>query len=112
MRDVIVIGFVLFGLGLFLLLIGSCFYSLRHLRRTVRGQPSFYWIVNYSNVLEGSFLGYVVSGAFLPRAYFDFWFRLAAGTALLKILYCQERESAPTEVLDRTEMEWESVSIA
>jgi putative inorganic carbon (HCO3(-)) transporter len=104
-------GFV--GLGLFLLLIWSCFYSLWRLRRTVRGQPSFQWIVNYSNMLEVSFLGYVVSGAFLPRAYFDLWFQLAAATALLKILYWQEREAAPAaEVLDRTEMESESVSTA
>jgi putative inorganic carbon (HCO3(-)) transporter len=104
-------GFV--GLGLFLLLIGSCFYSLVRLRRSVRGQPSFQWVVNYSNMLEVSFLGYIVSGSFLPRAYFDLWFQLAAATALLKILYLQERESAPAaEVLDQTEMELQSVSIA
>jgi probable O-glycosylation ligase (exosortase A-associated) len=85
------------GLGIFLLVLGSCFYRLRSLRRRVRGQPSFAWIANYSNMIELSLLGYVVSGAFLPRAYFDLWFQLAAATALLKILYDQARSSQMTE---------------
>lgn len=88
-------GFV--GLGIFLLVLGGCFYTLRNLRRRVRGQPSFAWINNYSNMIEISLLGYVVSGAFLPRAYFDLWFQLAAATALLKILYDQARSSQMME---------------
>ena len=84
-------GFV--GLGLFLFLIGSCFYSLRRLRKSVRGQPSFHWIVSYSNMLEVSFLGYIVSGSFLPRAYFDLWFQLVAAVVLLKILYRRQQDS-------------------
>jgi putative inorganic carbon (HCO3(-)) transporter len=84
-------GFV--GLGLFLFLIGSCFYSLRSMRRKVRRQPSFQWITNYSNMLEACFLGYIVSGSFLPRAYFDLWFQLAAAVALLKILYRYQQQA-------------------
>ncbi len=82
-------GFV--GLGIFLSVLGGSFYSLWRIRRQVRGQPAFAWITNYSFMLETCLLGYVVSGAFLPRAYFDLWFQLAASTALLKILYRQER---------------------
>jgi putative inorganic carbon (HCO3(-)) transporter len=82
-------GFV--GLGIFMFLLGGCFYSLWRIRRRVRGQPSFAWITNYSRMLEACLLGYVVSGAFLPRAYFDLWFQLVAATALLKILYERER---------------------
>jgi hypothetical protein len=41
-------------------------------------------------MLEICLLGYVVSGAFLPRAYFDLWFQLVASAALLKILYKKE----------------------
>jgi hypothetical protein len=48
-------------------------------------------------MIEISLLGYVVSGAFLPRAYFDLWFQLAAATALLKILYDQARSSQMME---------------
>lgn len=88
-------GFV--GLGIFLALLGGCFYSLWSMRRRVRGQPAFSWIVNYSNMMEICLLGYAVSGAFLPRAYFDLWFQFVAATALLKILYVQERSQAAPE---------------
>jgi len=89
------LGFV--GLGIFMGVLGGCFYSLWHIRRRVRGQPSFAWINNYSLMLEASLLGYAVSGAFLPRAYFDLWFQLAAGTALLKILYERDRSQQVAE---------------
>jgi putative inorganic carbon (HCO3(-)) transporter len=88
-------GFV--GLGLFLSMLGGCFYSLWRIRRRVRGQPSFTWITNYSQMLETCLLGYAVSGAFLPRAYFDLWFQLVAATALLKILYEHARLNHLTE---------------
>jgi probable O-glycosylation ligase (exosortase A-associated) len=90
-------GFV--GLGIFLLLLGGCFYGLRSMRRRVRGQPAFNWVANYSNMLEICLLAYVVSGAFLPRAYFDLWFQLVAAAALLKILYEQERSQSVMEQL-------------
>jgi putative inorganic carbon (HCO3(-)) transporter len=88
-------GFV--GLGFFLLLLGGTFFGLRSMRRRVRGQPAFGWIDNYSNAIEVCLLAYVVSGAFLPRAYFDLWFQLVAATALLKILYRQELSQLVTE---------------
>lgn len=90
------------GLGLFLLTLGSCFYSLRHLRRQVRPHPSLRWIASYSDMLEVCLFGYVVSGAFLPRAYFDLWFELAIGTALLKILYRKEVTQLQTATEEET----------
>ena len=102
-------GFV--GLGIFLLLIASCFYSLWRLRRLVRGRADLRWISNYSSMIEVCLLGYVVSGAFLPRAYFDLWFQLAAVTALLRILYRQYREPIPVqEASNSLKMELESVT--
>jgi O-antigen ligase len=92
-------GFV--GLGIFLLVLGGCFYGLWTMRRRVRGQPAFTWVVNYSNMLEICLLGYVVSGAFLPRAYFDLWFQLVASAALLKILYKQEISALATEQVEK-----------
>lgn len=88
-------GFV--GLAIFLIVLGGAFYGLWRMRMRVRGEPAFSWIVNYSNMLEICLLGYVVSGAFLPRAYFDLWFQLVAAGALLKILYEQERSQMVTE---------------
>jgi putative inorganic carbon (hco3(-)) transporter len=88
-------GFV--GLGIFILVLGGCFYSLWRLRRRARGQPASAWVTNYSLMLETSLLGYMVSGSFLPRAYFDLWFQLVAGTALLKMLYERERSQQIAE---------------
>ncbi|HEY2547607.1 MAG TPA: putative O-glycosylation ligase, exosortase A system-associated [Candidatus Acidoferrum sp.] len=84
------------GLGIFLFVLGGTFFGLWSMRRRVRGQPAFPWIDNYSNMLQICLLGYVVSGAFLPRAYFDLWFQLVASAALLKILYKQELSSLAT----------------
>jgi putative inorganic carbon (HCO3(-)) transporter len=102
-------GFV--GLGIYLSVLGGCFYSLWRMRRRVRGQPAFAWVTNYSIMLETCLIGYMVSGAFLPRAYFDLWFQLAAATALLKILYRQagvlpvrQEVTNPDEVPDLVEV--------
>jgi putative inorganic carbon (hco3(-)) transporter len=91
-------GFV--GLGIFLFVLGGTFYTLWGIRRRVRGQPAFHWIVNYSNMLEICLLGYVVSGAFLPRAYFDLWFQLVASAALLRILYKKEASVLMAEQME------------
>jgi probable O-glycosylation ligase (exosortase A-associated) len=88
-------GFV--GLSLFLLLLGCCWLTLRRLRTQSRGVPDLGWMAAYSHMLEASLLGYLVSGAFLPRAYFDFYFQLIAMTIILKVLYRREvaRAAAP-----------------
>jgi putative inorganic carbon (hco3(-)) transporter len=88
-------GFV--GLGIWLFLLGGCLWSLWLLRMRVRGQRAFAWVANYSHMLQTCLVGYMVSGAFLPRAYFDLWFELVAGTAVLKILYERERAHQLTE---------------
>jgi probable O-glycosylation ligase (exosortase A-associated) len=92
-------GFV--GLGIFMFVLGGCFYSLWRIRRRTRGQPSFAWITNYSQMLETSLLGYAVSGSFLARANFDLWFQLVAATALLKILYERDRSHQMAEEVSR-----------
>jgi probable O-glycosylation ligase (exosortase A-associated) len=78
------------GLLILLTTLGSCFVTLRRLRRQVRDKPSLKWIAKYSDMLEICLLAYAISGAFLPRAYFDLWFELAVCTALLKIFYRRE----------------------
>jgi putative inorganic carbon (hco3(-)) transporter len=78
------------GLGLFLALIGACLLSLRKLRKLVTNSPPLQWLVPYANGLEGGFFAFLVSGAFLGRAYFDLFYQLVACTAILKILYRKE----------------------
>jgi probable O-glycosylation ligase (exosortase A-associated) len=88
-------GFV--GLALFLSLIGACLLSLRKLRKLVTGLPSLNWVVAYANGLEGGFLAFLMSGAFLGRAYFDLFYQLVACTIILKILYRNEFRQIPRD---------------
>jgi len=81
-------GFV--GLGVFLLLLASCVISARRLRRRTARDPRLAWIGTYSNIVELGILGYIVSGAFLGRAYFDLYFQLVGILIILKCLYAKE----------------------
>lgn len=75
-------GFVAFALWAVLLL--SCFASLRGLKRQARGNPSRFWLVNYCDMLEASLCAYLIGGAFLGQAYFDFFYHIVASIIILK----------------------------
>lgn len=81
-------GFV--GLGLFLLLLGTSLASLLKLRRRTKLRTSTEWMVPYTHMLEVSLFAYMISGAFLELAYFDFFYQIIASVILLKILYQHE----------------------
>ena len=76
------------GLTMFLLLLGSCWLSLRRLSKYGKHIPELQWMVPYTYMLQASILAYMVSGAFLPRAYFDFLYTLVATVIAMKII-CQ-----------------------
>jgi putative inorganic carbon (hco3(-)) transporter len=77
-------GFV--GFGIFVTLLGSCWFSLRRLERIARSVPELEWMMPYSQMLRVSLLGFMISGAFLACAYFDLFYQLCAATIILKIL--------------------------
>ena len=79
------------GLALFLGLLGSCCHSLWRLSRLSKCVPSLRWIGPYAYMLGASLLAYMVSGAFLPRAYFDFFYTLVATIIVLKVICQKER---------------------
>ncbi len=97
-------GFV--GLGLFLLLLLSCFASLRGLRKQARSYPQLEWTEPYTHMFEVTLLAYMVNGATLGRAYFDFFYQIVALVIILKILARPElsavvqEEAEPAEVLE------------
>jgi putative inorganic carbon (hco3(-)) transporter len=88
-------GFV--GLGLFLTLIGSCFWTLRRLRRTVRAFPRSEWLVDYTHMIEVSILGFMISGAFLGFVYLDVIYQMIATVVVLKIVFRKEVEHSAEE---------------
>ena len=89
-------GFV--GLGLFLLLLGSCFASMRALRRRARGDPRLEWVEPYTHMFEVTLLAYMISGATLGRAYFDFFYQVVALVSILKILATRDLRMTAPEV--------------
>ena len=94
-------GFV--GLAIYLTLVFSCLLGLgRIIRRARHRQDSF--SINYANMLRFSVVGFLASGAFLGRAYFDFLFSILACEAVLRHLFWADMagradEPASEEVL-------------
>lgn len=81
-------GFV--GLFLYLSLIASCFRTASRIVKQARraGDQS---IVYYANMFRFSLVGFLASGAFLGRAYFDYFFTIVACIAALERIYLRER---------------------
>ncbi len=88
-------GFVAFGL--YLGLLASCFLSLRGLKRAY-AQTQSGWISNYADMLQVSLVAFVIGGAFLGRAFFDFFFHLVAGVIVLKALAAKDLAEAKEKV--------------
>ncbi|MGB6835588.1 MAG: putative O-glycosylation ligase, exosortase A system-associated [Candidatus Acidiferrum sp.] len=85
-------GFV--GLGMFLALLASCLLSARRLRKRAARIPALSWVDSYAQIVELGILGYMVSGAFLGRAYFDLYLQLVAILIVLKIVCKKEIRAA------------------
>jgi putative inorganic carbon (HCO3(-)) transporter len=81
-------GFV--GLGLFLLLIGSCYWTLWRLRRAARRLASARYLIDYAHMVEVSILAFMVSGAFLGFVYLDVIYQMIGFVIILKVLYRRE----------------------
>ena len=81
-------GFV--GLGLFLLLIGSCYWSLWRLRRAARRVATATYLIDYAHMVEVSILAFMVSGAFLGFVYLDVIYQMIGFVVILKVLYRRE----------------------
>jgi probable O-glycosylation ligase (exosortase A-associated) len=73
-------GFV--GLGLYLFLIGSCIVGLSRAARYGRDM-GIALPAGYGPMLQYSFVGFLVTGAFLGRAYFDYFFIILACSMVL-----------------------------
>jgi probable O-glycosylation ligase (exosortase A-associated) len=74
-------GFV--GLGLYLMLIGSCFMSVYRLVKMANLYGDS-MVLAYANMFRFSMVGFLTSGFFLGRAYFDYYFSIVACLAALE----------------------------
>ncbi len=78
------------GLALFLLLIGSCYWSLWRVRVIARSVPSANYLIPYTHMVEVSILGFMVSGAFLGFVYLDVIYQMIGLVVVLKVLLRNE----------------------
>lgn len=79
------------GLFLYLSLVASCFLTTSRVIRKARFEGD-QLIIYYANMLRLSLVGFLASGAFLGRAYFDYFFTMVACIAVLHRIYLVERK--------------------
>jgi probable O-glycosylation ligase (exosortase A-associated) len=97
------------GLILFVLLLGSCFVSLRRLRRRARRRDPTHWAIPYARMFQVSLAAFAVSGAFLGRAYFDLWYEIVACIVVLRVLYRREEVEQMRQIDVEVEPEFSPV---
>ena len=92
-------GFI--GLALYLALVASCFATTLRLANQARMRGDLV-IEHYANMFRFSLVGFLTSGFFLGRAYFDYYFTIVGCIVILKRVAQQEwMEESPVE-LDTT----------
>ena len=70
------------GLGLYLLLVASCFLTTRRLHKAARRHGDNQ-VIQYALMFQLSLVGFLISGLFLGRAYFDYFFTIVACITIL-----------------------------
>src|SRR5260370_1071197 len=78
------------GLFTFLLMIFSCIVSCSRLKRSVRDRPDLKWVAAYCEMIQLSFLAFLINGATVNMEYFDLPYHWVAVVATLKVLVAKE----------------------
>lgn len=85
------------GLALFLGLLAASLLRLQHIRRIAKRQPELSWATPYTDMFTITLFAYMVNGATLGRAYFDFFYEIVACIVLLDILFRRDLEALTSE---------------
>lgn len=91
-------GFI--GFGLFLSLLAACWWKLRKLRKVSLRYPEFSWIAPYSDMFSITLLAYMLNGATLGRAYFDFFYEIIACVVILDILFRKQAQAIASNLVE------------
>lgn len=90
-------GFI--GVTGFIVLLVMCLLTTRSIRARAKRHQELEWAVPYADMFEISLVAYMVNGATLGRAYFDFSYQVIACVILLKILYRNALSDLVTKVI-------------
>jgi probable O-glycosylation ligase (exosortase A-associated) len=85
-------GFI--GLGLYLLLLAATWRSASWIIRHARQQPDLEWAEQLATMIQASFIGFAVGGAFLSLLYFDVPYYLMAAIVATRLLVAQQQATA------------------
>ncbi|MBS0555551.1 MAG: putative O-glycosylation ligase, exosortase A system-associated, partial [Proteobacteria bacterium] len=78
------------GLFLFLLLAMMTWRSASSIRRAVKGIPERAWWAELATMVQVSLVAYLVAGAFLGMAYFDYYYNLVLIVVVMKVMLRRE----------------------
>jgi len=84
-------GFV--GLGLYLLLLGLTWRSAAWIARHSLGRPELEWAQQLATMIQASFVGFAVGGAFLSLLYFDVPYYLMAVIIATRVLVAERQHA-------------------
>ena len=93
-------GFV--GLGIFLILLVASFRAASNVLRLTRDRPELAWANRLAAMIQVSFIGYAVTGAFLSLGFFDLYYALVAVIAVTQFVVRRETaKSAGGEAIQK-----------
>ena len=84
------LGFL--GLGIFLAILISSWRNASATIRAARDRPEWHWARDLAKALQYTLFAYVVSGAALNMAYFDFMYMIFAILVALRHMVCSENQ--------------------
>ena len=85
------------GLLAFIMMIVFSLISCARLKRTVRDRSDLRWVATYAEMIQLSFLGFLVNGMFVNMEYYDLPYHWIAVVASLTILVDREVSEAATD---------------
>jgi probable O-glycosylation ligase (exosortase A-associated) len=78
------------GLIVFVMLILFCLLSCSRLKRQVRNRPDLKWVATYSEMIQISFLAFLLNGMFVNMEYFDLPYHWVTVVATMKVIVAKE----------------------
>jgi probable O-glycosylation ligase (exosortase A-associated) len=85
------------GLLAFLAMIVFSLASCASLKRRVRYRPDLKWVETYSEMIQLSFIGFLLNGMFVNMEYYDLPYHWIAVVASLKVIVDRELSQSSTE---------------
>ena len=87
------------GLLAYVTMIVFCLASCSALKRRVRHHPELRWVRTYSEMIQLSFLGFIINGMFVNMEYYDLPYHWVAVVVSLKVIVDRELSQPSSEAV-------------